>query len=372
MQNSGSFRLLNLQPKMLISYKDLQAIKYIVDIAPQEAQWFHRVQKIVEGTDVYYRIYEMYIPEQICSSVQVESDPMMMVNFYKELKGKYGQEKTNDIMSNLTAWCHSHVNMGVSPSGQDVKQFAEQCKNAMDSNVDTPQVMMIFNKKDLFYCKVFDPEYGLVFEHVPLEIESSDFSWILNESKEKFKKPVVKTFPTQSYTNPTKTYKEWSWGPNDDFEYETTKLSEFVDDNVISIENQKPFDLFTKHYRKNSSNKNLKRFLKINVDAQYMKILNDAITYDKEIITSLLKTYLDIPKSLDTIYNEFFDNLETENLDKEKIEAAVVFTSLFYEELATAKDIETLDEIVNGFIEAFSKDSLGNQSLLSTYNPWRT
>lgn len=368
MKNSGSFRLLNLQPKMLISYEDLEAIKYIVDIAPQEAQWFHRVEKIVQNSNVYYRVYEMYIPEQVCSSVQVESDPMMMVNFYKELKDKHGPEATNQIMGNLTAWCHSHHNMGVSPSGQDVKQFAEQCQNALDAKVNNPQIMMIFNKKDSFYSKIFDPEYGLIFEHVPFEITTPDYSWIDKEAKDKFKKPKSKFYPKQaSLLKSHASLSNWKWDSNDDLEYSTTNLTNFVDDHIASIENQKPFDIFSKHYKKNTSNKNLKRFLKLHVDPTYMKILNDAITYEVDVISNLLKTHINVPSNLDDIYNEFFNNLETEKLENDQMEAAVVFASLYYEELKSESDLKTLDGIIDVFIDAFSTDTLGNETL----STWR-
>lgn len=366
MKNSGSFRLLNLQPKMLISYEDLEAIKHIVDIAPQEAQWFHRVEKIVQNSNVYYRVYEMYIPEQVCSSVQVESDPMMMVNFYKELKEKHGPETTNEIMGNLTAWCHSHHNMGVSPSGQDVKQFAEQCQNALDAKVNNPQIMMIFNKKDSFYSKIFDPEYGLIFEHVPFEIVTPDYSWINEEAKQKFKKPKRKPYSKQSsFLKSHASLSSWQW--DDDLEYESTNLRNFVDDHISSVENQKAFDIFSKHYSKNKSNKNLKRFLKLHVDPTFMKLINDAITYEVDVISDLLKTHINIPSTLDEIYNEFFDNLQTEKLTKEQMEAAAVFASLYYEELKGNSDLNILDDIIDSFIEAFSTDTLGNE----TPTTWR-
>ena len=81
MKPNSKFRLNNM-PKMLISHQDLERIKHIVDIAPKEAQWFCRCKKTTYKNTTIYLIYEMYIPEQYCSSAEVESDPMMMVNFY--------------------------------------------------------------------------------------------------------------------------------------------------------------------------------------------------------------------------------------------------------------------------------------------------
>ena len=103
----------------------------------------------------------MFIPEQTCSAAEVDTSPEMMVKFYKSLKEEY-EHMTNDIMANMTCWCHSHHNMGVSPSGQDVKQFTEQITLAEKRGVALPQIMMIFNKKDQFYSRLWDPEENLM------------------------------------------------------------------------------------------------------------------------------------------------------------------------------------------------------------------
>lgn len=189
MKPNGNFKI-SYDPSLLISHEDLQRIRHIVDIAPKEAQWFCRMEKIQERSSIYYRIYEMYIPEQYCSTAEVESDPQMMYKFYKELKEEHGVEATNDIMSNLTVWCHSHHNMGVSPSGQDIKQFSENIDNAQKANQTLPQVMLIFNKKDQYHCRIHDFDLGITFQNLPLVIESYDFSNIDDQAKTKFKKKV--------------------------------------------------------------------------------------------------------------------------------------------------------------------------------------
>ena len=193
MKANGGFRILNQNVYIQISYEDLSAIRHIVDIAPKEAQWFHRLERIQEGANTVYRMYEMYIPEQYCSGAEVESDPEMMVKFYRELVEEHGNEKANEILGNLTVWCHSHHNMGVNPSGQDNKQFQELVKNAKDAKVDLPQVMFIFNKSDNYYSRIWDPETGILCENVPLLIETPDFEHISAQAKAKFKKKPVAT-----------------------------------------------------------------------------------------------------------------------------------------------------------------------------------
>tara|TARA_Y100000310_G_C20372196_1_gene664046 strand:- start:15 stop:737 length:723 start_codon:yes stop_codon:yes gene_type:complete len=191
MKAAGKLTLVNKKPTVLIHHEDLEAIRHIVAIAPQEAQWFHRMDRIVEDNYVLYHIYEMYIPEQYCSAAEVDTSPEMMMSFYKELRDEQGQEKANEIMANLTVWCHSHHNMAVSPSGQDRKQFEEQVDNAVKAGVTIPQMMFIFNKKDEYFCRIWDPEYKLTFENPEMLVGTYDFTHLTQQAKKKFKKKPV-------------------------------------------------------------------------------------------------------------------------------------------------------------------------------------
>jgi hypothetical protein len=220
MKTIGQLQIIDRKPILLISHYDLCAIQHIVDIAPQEAQWFHRVERleVEDSRYLYYKISEMYIPDQYVSAAEVESEADMMVQFYKDLVEEHGSEKTNEIMKNLTAWAHSHHNMGVNPSGQDSRQFEEQVKNATEVGVTEPQIMLIFNKKDQFYSRVYDPSLGFTFENVDLIVTTYDFDNITEEAKKKFKKRPAP--PAKKYTKPGGSGKqgviEWSspWEPS--------------------------------------------------------------------------------------------------------------------------------------------------------------
>jgi len=195
MKPLGSFKFLNNSIKIQISHKDLSAIKHLVAVAPQEAQWFHRLEVISNRGEVIYRIYDMFIPEQICSATQVESNDSMMIDFYRELLQEHGPEETNNIMQSMNVWCHSHHNMSPSPSSQDNKQFTEFIKYNLDAGSKVPQIMLIFNKKDQFYSRIFDPNTGYICENITIEVETEDFSWIDKAAKKKFKKPARRKLP---------------------------------------------------------------------------------------------------------------------------------------------------------------------------------
>jgi hypothetical protein len=201
MKSVTSFKALNLRPTIVVSHEALQAIKRIVRIAPQEAQWFHTIDPIrykdSPGEVFLHLSDKLYIPKQNTAATQVDSTSSMMIEFYHELKEQYvDQETVNQKLNSMTCWCHSHHNMTPNPSGQDNSQFDFFVKSAIDQNQSCWQLMLIFNKKDQFYSRVWDPSTGLVFEGVDIQISTPyDFSYIDKAAKTKFVKPPVKTKP---------------------------------------------------------------------------------------------------------------------------------------------------------------------------------
>lgn len=177
------------EPFISMDYELMQQIKHIVDIAPKEAQWFHIVEPMQNKE---FRLSEMFIPEQICSSVEVDTTSQMMINFWNELKEKYGMLDASNKLSKMTVWCHSHHNMAPNPSGQDNRQFQELVKQQKDAGTNRPVIMFIFNKKDDYYCRLWDPESNLIYEGLEIVYTSYDMSWIDKEAKLKFKEPAPK------------------------------------------------------------------------------------------------------------------------------------------------------------------------------------
>lgn len=357
MKNNGNFKLLSCNPKIIMSHVDLEAIKHIVSIAPQEAQWFHRLEKVVVNTSIYYRVYEMYIPEQYTSVAQVESDPQMMYKFYKELKEEHGSDQANNIMSNLTAWCHSHHNMGVSPSGQDVKQFREQCKNANDSGITSPQLMMIFNKKNTCYTKLFDPELGLTFENIPILVQEYDFSHIDAQAKVKFKKPKAKIFKSKTkkniFSQTSRSFTDWNFG------YEEESVEEF---NLVFFEKlndsqTERLNKITRYYKPNTSNKNFKSKVKTDLSSSEINILFEAISFDEIVLLENDISILSATTSLD----DLFADISAISLSQHKLKAAIAFSMLAIEALENDSNYK---ELVEEFIDSFS-DSSSNSSYTS-------
>ena len=214
MKQISSTQILGNTPKILIKDKCLQEIKHLVAIAPQEAQWFHTVR--YESSNNCYYIEGLYIPEQICSVAEVDSSPSMMVDFYKDLAQQHGSIEASRLLSNMGVWCHSHHNMGVSPSAQDITQFTTMINNDIDQNNLKPQIMIIFNKKNEYYNRLWDPQTDTIWENVSLSTQPYDMTSIENEAKKKFKKKVFskknswnfnkKKLPSYAQFKPYETY----------------------------------------------------------------------------------------------------------------------------------------------------------------------
>lgn len=205
MKSVTNLNYLNLRPTIVISHKGLEAIKHIVSIAPEEAQWFHTVTPVTYDEspgEIFLHLSEdLYIPKQNTATAQVDTTSSMMMEFYRELQSQYSdQELVNQKLNSMTCWCHSHHNMAPNPSTQDDSQFNSFVNSSIDQNQNVWQVMLIFNKKNQFYSRVYDPDTGLIIEGVQIHTENNyDFSYIDKAAKDKFIKKKI-TIPKTKFS----------------------------------------------------------------------------------------------------------------------------------------------------------------------------
>jgi|SRR6056300_213811 hypothetical protein len=224
MKNVSTFSLINKEIKLVINQKYLESVKTIVNLAPQEAQWFNTVNVTTNDNYIYLNLGDqLYIPEQYCSAAEVDTDSQMMVSFYKELMQDHSLEETNSIIQSMTCWSHSHHNMGVSPSLQDVNQFNSFIQSALDQGQDTWQVMLIFNKQNEFYSRVYDPTTKNIYEGVSF-IQTSDFdlSYIQEAAKTKFKKKTYSFKNSKSSLLNKSGFNYPSWYTEDKYSHTTS------------------------------------------------------------------------------------------------------------------------------------------------------
>lgn len=214
-----------------ISAEDMYRVKYIVKKAPQEAQWFHRIRKHAypDKNLVVYEIFDILIPKQYVQAKEVETTPEFWVEFSAELEARYGTDWF-DVLAEAQCWCHSHVDMNPSPSSTDDKTFESRIKDAkLSDNPTVPQIMMIHNKKDDYYCRIWDPEFPeTIIEGVEIRVgHVTDVSDLDTDMAAKFLKPPPKvTVSSPNHTSGTPGVHKWEdwkqWYDRDSTKVDTT------------------------------------------------------------------------------------------------------------------------------------------------------
>jgi len=202
MKCSGTLKV-SVKPVILIDPVALNKARYMVRKHPKECQWWHQVTKQKNDNVVYYYLHDFLVPEQLCSGADVESDPVMIQKMYQDLRGErnLSLEELSEVINSTNCWCHSHVNIPASPSAQDDKQWKEQKELSQTGGSNTPRIMLILNKKDEYYSKVFDPELDIEFENVSMStVQDVSFHSEIDEiikTKLKIRPIVVSKIPTR-------------------------------------------------------------------------------------------------------------------------------------------------------------------------------
>jgi hypothetical protein len=140
-------------PVILFSKKAKRKIDYVVKTVPTEVGWLGSVEKSVDdktGIETY-KITDIFVPKQEVAAATCEIKPEGRHELLQMLLQKYEGEEGIKFAESLLFWGHSHVNMGVSPSGQDESMV-------MDFKTREYLIRGIFNKQgsvnlDLFKFK---------------------------------------------------------------------------------------------------------------------------------------------------------------------------------------------------------------------------
>lgn len=296
MKSITSLNLLNLKPVIVIDTEGLEAIKHIVSIAPEEAQWFHTVEPRLDKSSpgiVFLNLStKLYIPKQNTSITQVDSTSSMMVEFYNELKEEYvDQNLINQKLNSMTCWCHSHHDMNPSPSSQDVSQFNAFVNSSIDQKQSSWQIMLIFNKKHQFYSRVYDPNTGLVVEGIQIETNSTyNFDYINKAATEKFIKPKKFFFKPQALPS-SSSFPQFSF----EEELASDLVSEIFFKKKLSskakLTTKKQVDLFLNAIESAFDDKELNVFYHLlnSNSPQLLKVLDDRSFKQNEIDPALLR-----------------------------------------------------------------------------------
>jgi hypothetical protein len=146
---------------------------------------YSKIMTLVKGTDKEiawhgtvdrYRntfiIDDILIYPQTATSATVESDDKEYPSWLYNLP--------DGVFDRIKMQGHSHVNMGVTPSGTDTQFYADQVTQVSDY-----RIFMIVNKSAKFNIIMYDMEQGVLFTDLEFEILGDEnlSDWLKNELK---------------------------------------------------------------------------------------------------------------------------------------------------------------------------------------------
>lgn len=168
-------------PKVIISAEALTKMQLYIEGCTKEVGWLGTAIK--QGNN--YFIMDTYLFEQEVHSTTTEITPEGLSNFGEEiLKRNDGME----IWNNLKVWGHSHVNMGVTPSGQDDSQM-----NTFKDGGHDWFIRIIGNKSGDLKIDIYNYEMGVIYNDIKFFIGLTDEEIKIRDKIEKLEAELNET-----------------------------------------------------------------------------------------------------------------------------------------------------------------------------------
>lgn len=179
--------------KQIIAYTPQAWVKltHLLRSYSSEVAWHCLVDKVEDGM---YLVEDLIVYPQIVTGVTVDTDDEAYTKFLIDLPFEQAQK--------MRMQCHSHVNMGVSPSGTDLTNQKEIVEGSSRKGF---YIFQIWNKSGSCHSTIYDFDAGVMCENSKIEVAValSDGFWA-DEWAEETHKVVTskaKEAPKHLYTN---------------------------------------------------------------------------------------------------------------------------------------------------------------------------
>ena len=183
------------KPVVVLSALALHKMEQYVKHCSNEVAWHGTVTR----EDNFYYITDVFLYPQEVTSVTVNSVP--------EKYSQWIEQLPDEVLNSMRFQGHSHVNMGVTPSGTDTSYWREILVNLRN---DDYYVFMILNKSGSMHFNIFDLAANAHYDNVDIAVAYDDDVFDAKAELDKFiiKKPVT-PITTGRIQNP-----EWWKNPN--------------------------------------------------------------------------------------------------------------------------------------------------------------
>ena len=172
-----------IRPTIKFSEKARLIIKELVQQCEKEIAWNGLVNYDAETNT--YEVYDILIFPQIVTGTSVDVDETKYALWLSTL--------STEQLNHMRFHGHSHVNMGVSPSGIDTGYQKEM----LQMQITDYYIFMIFNKREDMYACIYDVTNNVAYENkdIDIQVESQ-----LNPYKELVHNWIEENVEFESYT----------------------------------------------------------------------------------------------------------------------------------------------------------------------------
>lgn len=176
-----------VKPIVYITTDAYLQMMLLVQQCSDELTWHGTVEKIENN----YLIDRIYVYPQEVTGTTVDADETAYAKWLMQLP--------NDTINRLRFQGHSHVNMGVSPSGRDTNNW-QNFLNLLKT--DEFYLFCIVNKKGDFYWNIYDIAKNTIFENkdVTMKVVDAQGNCLSDWASENIEKYIKKFVRVTNHT----------------------------------------------------------------------------------------------------------------------------------------------------------------------------
>ena len=184
-----------VEPTVYITAEAFIKMRTLVDNTETEIGWYGVVKKY-PGLQETYVIEDIIVYPQRVTGATCEQDDNKMFEFEMSL--------TDEQVNNKRFQGHSHVNMGVTPSGVDEAFYQDLLSQVTDYFIIT-----VTNKRNEYTTRFYDIANNILYSDVPIQVlldNGTDIRSWYTEAEKQITKPVTTTTSIKSTPLTGKTY----------------------------------------------------------------------------------------------------------------------------------------------------------------------
>ena len=144
------------EPKVYITAEAYVKLRKLVDDTTTEIGWYGTVTKMPGFESVFVIDDILVYPQTVTGATCVQDDDRVF---------EFELNLSTDQVNRKRFHGHSHVNMGVTPSGVD-----EQFYQDILTQVDDYFIIMITNKSGAYYTRFYDMQNNILYTGIPVQV----------------------------------------------------------------------------------------------------------------------------------------------------------------------------------------------------------